>query len=87
MRCEQCGRWMKSAELWRLANDPNAPTSRSMRQMCWDCRLNGGRAERPASATTDGRQAEGQTGQVDILAEALAIVSAYEATLDADPSF
>ena len=38
MRCEECGREIKNAELWQLAGDPNAPTSRSMRQLCWDCR-------------------------------------------------
>ena len=31
MRCEQCGRDMKNAELWQLATDPKAPTSWSMR--------------------------------------------------------
>ncbi|HLY30067.1 MAG TPA: hypothetical protein VKQ36_03510 [Ktedonobacterales bacterium] len=84
MRCDQCGRWMKSAELWRLANDPNAPTSRSMRQMCWDCRLHADYSGHAAQATTTG-QKDGQ--QSAILEEALAIVSAYEAMLDADPSF
>jgi len=38
MRCEQCGRDMKNAELWQLATDPKAPTSWSMKQLCWDCR-------------------------------------------------
>lgn len=38
MRCEDCGRPMKNAELWQLAGDPKAPTSSSMRYLCWDCR-------------------------------------------------
>jgi hypothetical protein len=29
---------MKNAELWQLATDPKAPTSWSMKQLCWDCR-------------------------------------------------
>ncbi|GEM_PF-2523046 len=44
MRCEQCGRDMKNAELWQLATDPNAPTSWSMQQLCWDCRQHPERA-------------------------------------------
>lgn len=38
MRCEKCGRPMKNAELWQLGGNPQAPTSRSMQQVCWDCR-------------------------------------------------
>ena len=38
MRCEQCGRDMQNAELWQLAADPKAPTSWSMKHLCWDCR-------------------------------------------------
>jgi hypothetical protein len=38
MRCEECGRPIKNAEMWQLGADRNAPTSRSMRQLCWDCR-------------------------------------------------
>lgn len=38
MRCEQCGRPMENAEMWQLGGNPSAPTSRSMRQVCWDCR-------------------------------------------------
>lgn len=85
MRCENCGRVMKSAELWRLATDPKAPTSRSMRQMCWDCRLH------PASAAsareragTDGTTSIQSTSRSAVIEEAYAIVSAYEATLDAN---
>lgn len=38
MRCEECGRIIENEEMWRIGGDPNAPTSRSMLQMCWDCR-------------------------------------------------
>lgn len=38
MRCEKCGRPMKNAEMWQLGGNREAPTSRSMRQLCWDCR-------------------------------------------------
>ncbi len=38
MRCEECGRMIENAEMWQLGGDRNAPTSRSMRQMCWECR-------------------------------------------------
>ncbi|HEV2406035.1 MAG TPA: hypothetical protein VGR88_11300 [Ktedonobacterales bacterium] len=24
--------------MWQLGGNPSAPTSRSMRQVCWDCR-------------------------------------------------
>ncbi|HLZ20957.1 MAG TPA: hypothetical protein VKQ30_02375 [Ktedonobacterales bacterium] len=45
MRCDECGRPMKNAELWQLAGDPNAPTSSSMRQLCWECRDKVAKAE------------------------------------------
>ncbi len=84
MRCENCGRMMKSAELWRLATDPKAPTSRSMRQMCWDCRL------QPAGAASASQNAQAKAGvgaiRSTVLDEAYAIVSAYEAALDANES-
>ncbi len=41
MRCEECGRVIDNAEMWRLGGDPNAPTSRSMLQTCWECRMKG----------------------------------------------
>jgi hypothetical protein len=41
MRCEECGRIIENEEMWRLGGDPGAPTSRSMLQMCWDCRTEG----------------------------------------------
>jgi hypothetical protein len=63
MRCEQCGRDMKNAELWQLATDPKAPTSWSMKQLCWDCR------EHPERAASSGLEAEGK------LAEEVKVVS------------
>jgi len=86
MRCEKCGRPMKSAELWRLGGDPKAPTSRSMRQMCWDCRQ-----PSTVSATSASERALATAGEPirstsrsAVLEEAYAIVSAYEASLDAN---
>src|SRR5262249_25001952 len=38
MRCDNCGRPIINAELWQLGGDPKAPTGRSMRMLCWDCR-------------------------------------------------
>ncbi|MGO8947387.1 MAG: hypothetical protein ACLQUY_06945 [Ktedonobacterales bacterium] len=65
MRCEQCGRDMNNAELWHLATDPKAPTSWSMKHLCWDCR------EHPERAEENVAQAE--TGEDGVmLAEALA---------------
>ncbi|MGZ3715751.1 MAG: hypothetical protein ACXVA4_10055 [Ktedonobacterales bacterium] len=75
MRCEECGRPMKNAELWRLATDPNAPTSRSMRQMCWECR-----EQRGASATPDGR---GRRYVSPVVAEACEVAARYAASIDA----
>ncbi len=63
MRCEQCGRVLKNSHLWQLGGDLNAPASRSMRQLCWECR------ER-AAAPESGRD----EGSLSILEEAYAIV-------------
>jgi hypothetical protein len=41
MRCEECGRMIENEEMWRLGGDIHAPTSRSMLQLCWDCRMKG----------------------------------------------
>jgi len=79
MRCEKCGRPMKSAEMWRLGGDPKAPTSRSMRQMCWDCRQPGASA---APMTEITLAAVSDAPRSAVLEEAYAIVSAYEASLD-----
>lgn len=67
MRCEQCGRVLKNSHMWQLGGDQNAPTSRSMRQLCWDCRE---RAANPAPVTVE----QSNT----ILAEAYAIVKDVE---------
>jgi hypothetical protein len=45
MRCEECGRTILNTELWQLGSDPNAPTARSMRTLCWDCRTEAARGE------------------------------------------
>lgn len=74
MRCEECGRPMKNAELWRLATDPNAPTSRSMRQMCWECRVQQG-----APATPD---ESGSRYVAPVVAEASEVAARYAASLD-----
>jgi hypothetical protein len=50
---------MKNAELWQLATDPKAPTSWSMRQLCWECR------EHPERATENASQPEMETGNTD----------------------
>lgn len=51
MRCEACGRAIENSELWKLATDPNAPLTRSMRVLCWTCRAAEAedRETRPAS--------------------------------------
>ncbi|WIG58702.1 MAG: hypothetical protein OJF49_001448 [Ktedonobacterales bacterium] len=55
MRCENCGRDIDNAELWRIAGDPNAPTSWTMRQLCWDCRQ---APQRAAEREREARRAE-----------------------------
>jgi hypothetical protein len=47
---------MENAELWQLGGDRNAPTSWSMRQMCWECRTKVEKVEsdpQRATPTTD----------------------------------
>ncbi len=67
MRCEQCGRDMQNAELWQLATDPKAPTSWSMKHLCWECR------EHPAeSQAGEETMAEYETDElVAVLVESL----------------
>ena len=48
MRCDECGRPILNAELWQLAGDPHAPTSRSMQQLCLDCRQKAENARKPS---------------------------------------
>lgn len=67
MRCEQCGRVLKNAHMWQLGGDLNAPASRSMRQLCWECR------ERAAAP-----EPERSKGSDSILEEAYAIVREVE---------
>lgn len=67
MRCDECGRHMTNAELWRLAGTPDAPTSTSMRHLCWECRDKGARADSLDSGAT-------------IIREAIEAVRRYEAT-------
>ena len=67
MRCEQCGRVLKNAHMWQLGGDLNAPASRSMRQLCWECR------ERAAAPESERSQDSGS-----VLAEAYAIVKEVE---------
>ncbi len=74
MRCEECGRPIKNAELWRLAADPHAPASRSMRQMCWECR------EQQGAAVTSDNSASYNTSPVVV--EASEVAARYVASLD-----
>jgi hypothetical protein len=67
MRCEQCGRALKNAQMWRLSGDQSAPMSRSMRLLCWDCRESDGDLK-PAH----------QDESNSILAQAYAIVQEVE---------
>ncbi len=67
MRCEHCGRPMKNAELWQLGGDPSAPTSSSMRQLCWECRNKVARGD-------DG------TADASVIAQASEIVQHYESS-------
>lgn len=70
MRCEQCGRVLKNAHMWQLGGDIHAPASRSMRQLCWECR------ERAAS--TDPESSESIDSTNSILAQANEIVREVE---------
>ncbi|MDE3230439.1 MAG: hypothetical protein KGO05_11200 [Chloroflexota bacterium] len=69
MRCEECGRVIKNAHMWQLGGDIHAPTSRSMRMLCWECR------ER-ASLPEDERAASDDSSD-DVLAQADEVVRAY----------
>lgn len=71
MRCEECGRVLKNAQMWQLGGDSHAPTSRSMRQLCWECR------ER-AAASADDAVALAFDSSNDILAQAYEVVREYE---------
>jgi hypothetical protein len=72
---------MNNAELWQLATDPKAPTSWSMRQLCWDCR------QHPEKAEESAGRLEEETGNADevvtpkSLREGLTDNEDYDATL------
>ncbi|HEX8997178.1 MAG TPA: hypothetical protein VF812_14215 [Ktedonobacterales bacterium] len=70
MRCEECGRVMKNAQMWQLGGDIHAPTSRSMRQLCWECRE---RASAPSATDLDAVSPSDA-----ILAQANEVVREYE---------
>jgi hypothetical protein len=55
MRCENCGREMDNAQLWKLSADPQAPSAWSMRVLCWECRAH------PESQTTAAATSETAT--------------------------
>lgn len=74
MRCEECGRILKNAQMWQLGGSTSAPTSRSMRQLCWECRE---RAARSATSV-DGAEEFAAGSSNDILAQAYAVVREYE---------
>lgn len=38
MRCQECGREISNSELWLLTSTRTAPTARTMRDLCWNCR-------------------------------------------------
>ncbi len=61
MRCENCGHPMKNAEMWKLGGDRDAPTSRSMHSLCWDCRAQAERTADAAQKESD-TKAESDTG-------------------------
>ena len=71
MRCEECGRVLKNAQMWQLGGSTNAPTSRSMRQLCWECR------ERAASSAGDAVDKAADSSN-DILEQAYRVVREYE---------
>ncbi|HEX2347918.1 MAG TPA: hypothetical protein VHI51_05715 [Ktedonobacterales bacterium] len=71
MRCEECGRVLKNAQMWQLGGSVNAPTSRSMRQLCWECR------ERAAASAGDAVDNAADSSN-DILAQADRVVREYE---------
>lgn len=71
MRCEECGRVLKNAQMWQLGGSANAPTSRSMRQLCWECR------ERAAASAGDAVENAADSSN-DILEQAYQVVREYE---------
>lgn len=74
MRCEECGRVLKNAQMWQLGGDIHAPTSRSMQQMCWECREH---VVAPVAAPVSA-ELEAVLSSDAILAQANEVVRAYE---------
>jgi hypothetical protein len=70
MRCEQCGREIRNAEMWQLTDRNMTPTPRTMRTLCRQCRH--------ASA-----QGSTQGPRNGILVEAYEVVERYRAANDA----
>ncbi len=70
MRCEECGRVLKNAQMWQLGGDIHAPTSRSMRQLCWECRERASAPKNAVAFAADSSDA--------ILAQACDVVREYE---------
>lgn len=73
MRCEECGRVLKNAQMWQLGGDTNAPSSTSMRQLCWECREQAS-AEPLAVATA----ATAGVSANDIVAQAYDVLREYD---------
>lgn len=72
MRCEECGRVLKNAQMWQLGGDSSAPASRSMRQLCWECR------ERAASAQSGEASSHADQNVDALMAQVYEIVREYE---------
>jgi hypothetical protein len=64
MRCQQCGREIRNAEMWRLTDRNATPTPRNMRTLCRQCR------EAPVESASRARGG--------ILLEASEIVARYQ---------
>jgi hypothetical protein len=58
MRCEDCGRAIRNAEMWQLAGGRDVPSSRSMRTLCRQCREAATTATKATTAHYVQRQAE-----------------------------
>ena len=71
MRCENCGRPMKNAAMWKLGGDREAPTARSMQSLCWDCRT---KAEQAADAADAARKETDTKAEKDARATPFEIV-------------
>ena len=70
MRCQQCGREIRNAEMWRLTDRNATPTPRNMRTLCRHCR----------EANADYATVQARGG---VLLEASDIVVRYQSAQDA----